>query len=297
MSKLRTTIDTVLVLGLVALTSNLFCGCVDDAEARRPRAARRPQAPTAAPSNVVQEYSWDLEYWGSDFAGATWPVRSGAANTLAAFGTQATGDQSTSGLTSSGLPSALVNKGVLGVAGSNAYRLASTARWVHSGTSSDFIHVRLIFRVAASPTTNQRLFRFLESGTSFTEVNFTGTTQLTAFMRDDGDGGTAGGLSITASGVTADGWKLVDVAFERTAASGNMRITMFGNNVSEAGPTADDGPQFTDSPGSFALLGDHAGANTGNSTMLFFGARVTGSVFTLAEHQAAAAKLGLSGGL
>lgn len=246
---------------------------------------------------AITRYTWFRSYYSSDLSGTDLPAREAGFDTLTAKGSNATTGVTTAGLTSLALPAALVNAAVEPATATSAEGYGDSATHGNGNqfpTSTSRWHSRLLVR----PTnlTNARFFwQMYFNGSNFISVQCvsSGTALRVSGSR------TAGGFTADSAGALAnDTWHIIDITYsnnEGPSAQAELRVYVNGALTATWNGAAGAFASFDATTTLFGLMGTRTGLTTQQGRYSFWGVRSLDSIndFTLADHQADAAALGL----
>jgi hypothetical protein len=269
------------------LAALLLLGLMACSKAEASRRLRHTRGGTrsfgGAATNVVEDYTWDWEFWGSDDPTTTWAEHQGqTALDMDYSGLAASLDGDTDACyTAAALPSALVDNFVTPVSASDGYFNGDDAFTIDAGQ----VHVRILLNSDSLPTDNRLLFQIqgISDSTGFYIDERTGVYRVVVL----------GGSTYTFSTSVSTGCHLIDLTIDGDGGSGGVAdINLYIDGSDTGAP--DHSASATFSTGvDFAFPGF---ADTGNGAhvadYLFFGIRNGGSM-PLATHQADASRLGL----
>lgn len=263
--------------------------------------------PSVGPAvqNVLDTYTWNLAFDArfADVASATWPASYGVGTLgepTAGWTVTPQVGQSTAGLVDAAIGAARVDQALLcddTDPQTNGFNSAAVDDVILPNAQT--AHFRLLFDGASAVPdgNNATLFEFLYNATYFVRLVYVtlnaGNHQLSAQVRHDGSGGTAGGASTTVL-IPASGLGGLVLDMVARDVGGVTRVDVLWNGNEEVGSPHDallnigvDG--LAANAGVFC---NRVGSQCVPWRGVFFGARM-GTELSLAEHQADATALGV----
>lgn len=242
------------------------------------------------PLSVFSDFEWGLEYHAADVSGSSWPAYLGRGATLAAAGSNASVDvQNLHDFRHLGMFKRQWNKSAIAntAGGTHGYRVASGQAWPVD--SDGAFHIRFVLRpVLTAAATRLWLYFGTSVGPRFVEFGSVNGTQFRIRWASNG-------TQTVSVGTTTNKPLLIDADFHPTAGTGgNGRIRVYVNGELEATSNHTAPQNVAFSTHQLNLLGGISGGNSSVSALVGFAAR--GGLITLAQHEYAAQRLGLSGG-
>lgn len=301
------------LLVIIAALAGVGCssGCVERAQAQGygygyGYEASGPRGdwpmPDGAVINVIDEYTWGLAYETGDASISGTPAWAAASGTgtlgepSGGWGTTPTLGRSTTGLNADAIGAARVDTAAL-------FSDATDPGGFDSSANDDVIlpqanewHIRMLVNVGGSVDGGSGgLFDFTYGGGYYTRMTYTSESGsnhvLSLQSRNDGAGGTTGGVSESVLIAVDNGWTLIDL--NQVNDGGSTRLDVCVNGTCTAGTTHDalltsGHPSLTPDSG--------VGANRAGFALgwdfLFFGYRTNAAV-SEADHDRAVSDLGL----
>lgn len=244
-------------------------------------------AGASEPSNVIDAYTWDLAWDAKDATDTEWPGLAGTSTPTAAALATPTRNLSTTGLVPSGIGASRVDKAIRANA-SGGYAFTGL-NWI-----GGIWHIRLLCNLESISTGLSRYaFRIYDASDRRLDLTHTSGNRWNLSL--DAAGSVAA-FNPTGPLANATGWHLVDLLYDPTGNAGNGRLVFRVDGV-ESVELDDESIDFVGgASGLHGVISNNSGsAPFSNARVLFFGARFLAAAgeFTLADHQADVAALGL----
>lgn len=249
----------------------------------RRRRWRLINATASEPANVLDSYTWDLAYAGDQATSSDWPALAGDI-TLAALSTP-TLNIATTGLLAAGIGSARVDKAVR--AGSSGGFRVDNSYEMFGGP----YHLRMLVYLR-HPSATAYLLNIYDYTTRQFRITMSTSNVLYFYAYF---GGAASNLPADVS-IDLDGWNLVDIVIDPTGGSGGViSARWYINGVEGSGVEGSAEIDMIYPSLDVMVLNSPTDASATNADLLFVGHRRLSSAgeFTLAQHQADVAALGL----
>ena len=241
------------------------------------------------PNNIIERYTWDASYWGSEAGATSWPEHGGttAWDLTRTTGSAPTTGVSTSGLAAAGLPGSLVNNAVTPAAGNSGFHTnGATVGW----SVTDNFHVRMIV-FDRTTGTSEFFFRHLVSGTHYATIRGNSATSLRFESRNT----TPYIATATPIASAATNYYLIDWYCDVDAGGGNTLSTVWINGTAFTF-SAHSASEIPSGSGTFGILGAQNGTNSPAVDLLFWGVRFDiPTPFLGAQHNGDAIRVGLNG--
>lgn len=239
------------------------------------------------PSNVIDSYVWDLAYDSKDALAGSWPGSPGP--TLTAVATPTLNVSTTELTTIGGIGSARENKAIRANA-SGGFRLDDA--WDVPG---GVYHLRVLVYAHAAPGATEHIFYLYDATNRFIRVVrlTNGALQLYAYF---GSGHSFSAFNNIHNPLAVGAWHLVDIIYDGTGGPGGVARTQWmvdgSAGATQTSATDVDMVQAGTDVNVLNTIGS-GGAPSVNAVFVGRRALSSFSEFTLAQHQADVAALGL----